>query len=76
MFKVIIFIEIKFNLVIFIGTNIEEFFDKTHVRPISDSQPARISLFVNGKEQIIFLEPAGSPEIYRYFSLFFLSRYS
>lgn len=32
-------------------------------------EPARISLFVNGKGQSIFLQPAGSPETYGYFTI-------
>ena len=33
------------------------------------SEPARISLFVNGKGQSIFLQSTGSPETYRYFTI-------
>jgi hypothetical protein len=32
-------------------------------------KPARISLFVNGKGQSIFLQPTGSPETYQYFTI-------
>jgi hypothetical protein len=35
----------------------------------TDTKVARISLFVDGKGQSIFLEPTGSPETYQYFTI-------